>query len=154
MAGADEFIKRTQFLEVEVGSGTITAGCIVDQIYAQNQHENTSFHHDDGRSHYLGGPLMENAFNLVDGMARAVIIPEGSRIREEMKDIAEDLADYVFHNAPRDPDIGDVLANSGSPYVVENEILRTYHRPPVAPRRLGPSESGWKDRPPKRRRIT
>lgn len=136
MPGASEFDERLRYLEEEVGEGSITAGCEVDQAYAQNQHENLSFHHDVGRSHYLGGPLMENAFNIVDGMARAVITEEGSRIRDEMKDIAEDMAHWVETNAPRDPDIGDVLANSGSPYVVDHDV-EIFRRPPIAPRRIG-----------------
>jgi hypothetical protein len=151
--GFRDFDRRMKYLSEQVGTGWIRAGVIVDQIYAKNQHENTSFEHNTGgRVYYLRDPLMENAFNLVDGMARAVITPEGSRIKDEMRDIAEDLSDYVYHNAPRDPDIGDILANSGSPYVEENGE-RVYHRPPVEERRKGPSESGWKERPPKKRRI-
>lgn len=136
MPGASEFDERLRYLEEQVGDGRITAGCLVDQEYAQNQHENLSFNHTVGHAHYLGGPLMENAFNIVDGMARAVITEEGSRIQDEMQDIAEDMAHWVETNAPRDPDIGDVLANSGSPYVVDNGI-EIYRRPPIAPRRLG-----------------
>lgn len=119
MPGADDFIQRTQYLSDQVGTGRITAGCTVDQPHAQNQHETESFDHTVGRSHYLGGPLMENAFNLVDGMARAVITQEGSRIQDEMRDIADDLTDYVRINAPKDPDAGDVLALSGSAFVVD-----------------------------------
>jgi len=142
MPGANEFEARTQYLSDEVGTGKITAGCTVDQPYAQNQHENMGFEHTVGRDHYLGGPLMENSFNALDGIARAVITEEGSRLRDEMTDIAEDMAYWVEVNAPRDPDVGDVLANSGSPYVDDNGI-ETYRRPPIAPRRRGPSESGW-----------
>jgi hypothetical protein len=142
MAGADEFIKRTLFLESQVGDGEITAGCEVDQPYAQNQHENLTFIHVVGRAHYLGGPLMENAFSVVEGLARAVITETGSRLRDEMQDIAGEMAQWVFNNAPRDPDIGDVLANSGSPFVVDRGA-EIYRRPPIAPRRRGQSESGW-----------
>jgi hypothetical protein len=137
-----DFDERMAYLEEQVGHGDITAGCDVDQAYAQNQHENRTFHHNVGRSHYLGDPLMANAFNFVDGMARAVITEEGSRIRDEMQDIAEDMAQFVFRNAPRDPDIGDVLANSGSPFV-EDDGIETYRRPPVAPRRMGDDHSNW-----------
>jgi hypothetical protein len=136
------FDERIRYLEDQVGDGDITAGCEVNQAYAQNQHENTSFRHTVGRARYLGDPLMENAFNLVDGMARAVITEDGSRIREEMIDISEDMSRWVFTNAPRDPDIGDVLANSGSPYV-EDDGIEIYRRPPVAPRRLGDDHSNW-----------
>lgn len=142
-----DFDTRIRYLSEQVGSGRIAAGCTVDQPYAQNQHQNLEFDHTIGRSHYLGGPLMENVFNFMDGMARAVIIESGSRIQEEMRDIAEDLAHFVFTNAPRDPDIGDVLANSGSPFVKDGG-LETYRRPPVAPRRRGNAETGWDDRPP------
>lgn len=136
------FDERMRYLAEQVGDGDITAGCEVNQAYAQNQHENRSFRHTVGRVRYLGDPLMENAFNIVDGMARAVITEDGSRIRDEMVDIAEDMSQWVFANAPRDPDIGDVLANSGSPYVVDDGI-EIYHRPPVAPRRMGDDHSNW-----------
>lgn len=148
MPGSQQFNIRTQYLEDQVGSGRITAGCEVDQPYAQNQHENHSFDHTVGRANYLGGPLVENSYNFLDGIARAVITNEGSRLSDEMQDIAEDMAHLVKMNAPQDPDIGDVLANSGSPYVVDSGI-ETFRRPPIAPRRVGPSKSGWEERPPK-----
>lgn len=146
MPGSSEFNMRTRYLENQVGTGRITAGCEVNQPYAQNQHENESFDHTVGRSHYLGGPLMENVFNLMDGIARAAITEEGSRLSDEMRDIADDMVYWVKSNAPRDPDVGDVLAESGSPYVVDGGI-EVYRRPPNVPRRRGPSESGWKERP-------
>lgn len=142
MPGAGEFDARIRYLDEQVGHGDITAGCDVDQIYAQNQHENESFTHTVGRSHYLGGPLMENAFNVVDGMARAVITEGGSRIVDEMIDISDDMTRWVFSNAPRDPDIGDVLANSGSSFVID-EGVEIYRRPPIAPRRIGNDHSNW-----------
>lgn len=148
MAGADEFIRRTTYLMGQVGTGQIQAGCDVNQPYAQNQHENTTFTHQVGRVRYLGDPLMENSFNFLDGITRAFITPEGSRIPDEMEDIANDMARLVLTNAPRDPDIGDILANSGSPFVKEDGV-ETYRRPPVAPRRTTPSESGWRERPPR-----
>lgn len=148
MPGSSEFNMRTQYLESQVGKGRIVAGVTVNQPYAQNQHENLSFDHAVGTSHYLGGPLLENYFNFVDGMARAAITDEGSRIRDEMKDIAEDMAGFVLKNAPRDPDVGDVLANSGSPWVTD-EGVEIYMRPALAPRKLK-SESGWEQRPPEK----
>lgn len=133
MTSPGSFDERTRYLEEQVGTGNITAGCTVDQPYAQNQHENLSFNHTVGRARYLGDPLMENAFNFVDGMARAVITEEGSRIRDEMQDIADDMVRFVLMNAPRDPDVGDVLANSAAPWVDDNGI-RIYYRPPKAGR--------------------
>lgn len=133
MPSGGDFDERIDFLSREVGYGPLVAGCLVDQPYAQNQHENVSFKHERGVSHYLGDPLFANAFNFVDGLARAAIGPEGSRIKEEMRDIAEDMAGFVEKYAPKDPDIGDALANSGSPYVTDagREI---YRRPPKHPR--------------------
>lgn len=151
MGDSSDFDRRTRYLSDRVGQGSITAGCTVDQAYAQNQHQNMEFEHAVGRAHYLGAPLTENLFNFMDGMARAVITPEGSRIFDEMRDIAEDLAHFVFTNAPRDPDIGDVLANSGSPFVLEQGI-EVWRRPPVAPRRRGNDDTGWNERPSRRRR--
>lgn len=127
------FGPRTRYLEEQVGDGFITAGCVVDQPYAQNQHETESFNHTVGRSHYLGGPLMENAMTLVGRIARAAVTETGSRLKQEMQDIADDMNDYVVQNAPRDPDAGDVLAKSGSPYVDDNGA-RIYYRPPQAGR--------------------
>lgn len=149
MPGSQQFNIRTRYLENQVGHGRITAGCSVDQPYAQNQHENLSFDHTIGRARYLGDPLMENTFNVVDGVARAVITPEGSDIKDEMQGIADDMSHWVEVNAPRDPDIGDVLAMSGSPFVVD-EGIETYRRPPIAPRQTGQSKTGWRERPSKR----
>lgn len=148
MPGASEFNRRILYLEQQVGDGDITAGCDVDQPYAQNQHENMSFDHSVGRDHYLGGPLMENAFNILSGIAQSVITEGGSQLRDEMNNVAERMSFWVETNAPRDPDVGDVLAKSGSPWVRDNGI-EIYRRPPIAPRRRGPSESGWEERPPK-----
>lgn len=148
MAGSDEFDRRLRHLGDEVGTGKLVMGVTVDQPHAQNQHENLSFTHTVGRSHYLGGPLVDNSFNFVDGLARAAITESGSRLKDEAIGIAEDMAGFVEKNAPRDPDIGDVLAMSGSPWVKDGEI-EIYHRPPIAPRKLH-SESGWTERPPER----
>lgn len=133
MAGADEFVRRIQHLANEVGAGDITAGCVVDQVYAQNQHQNRRFRHTNGRAGFLGDPMMANATKLMFGIARSVITDGGSRLRPEMIKVAETFADYVLKNAPRDPDIGDVLANSGSPWVKDGGSY-IYRRPPVQPR--------------------
>jgi hypothetical protein len=123
------FDERIRYLEEQVGDGHITAGCVVDQPYAQNQHETESFKHVRGRSHYLGGPLMENALSLVTRIVNSVITETGSRLREEMIDVADTMNGYVENNAPKDPDVGDVLSKSGSPYVDDNG-MRIYSRPP------------------------
>jgi hypothetical protein len=132
MADGD-FFERIDYLDEQVGHGDITAGCLVDQIYAQNQHQNLRFHHTVGRAHYLGAPLMENATRLMQKIARSVIDESGSHLRREMIQTAEAMAGFVRDNAPRDPDVGDVLANSGSPWVTDGG-QEVYRRPPVQPR--------------------
>jgi hypothetical protein len=129
----DDFFERIDYLDEQVGHGDITAGCTVDQIYAQNQHQNLSFHHTVGRAHYLGAPLMENSTKLMQEIASSVIDESGSHLRRGMISVSEKMVGFVEKNAPRDPDIGDVLANSGAPWVTDGG--RTiYERAPVAPR--------------------
>ena len=124
------FAERIDSLARSVGAGYIVAACKVNQPYAQNQHENMSFRHDDGRSHYLGGPLLEHSFELVESIARGAITPFGSTIDRRMIDVAEEMARYVLVNAPKDT---GVLSLSASPFVEDNGIL-IYDRPPIAPR--------------------
>jgi hypothetical protein len=75
------FDERIDSLMRSVGTGHIVAGCTVNQPYAQNQHQTDHFRHTNGRSHYLGGPLFEHAFELVESVARGVITPFGSNYR-------------------------------------------------------------------------
>lgn len=130
MAGDGSFDRRVDELLRAVGEGHITAGCKVNQPYAQNQHQTDHFRHTNGRSHYLGGPLMEHSFELLGEIARGVITPEGSGIDRKMIEVAETLARYVLENAPKDT---GRLSLSGNPWVKSNGVL-IYDRPPLAPR--------------------
>lgn len=131
MADKRPFAERIDSLIESVGVGNITAGCEVNQPYAQNQHQTDSFRHPHGgRSHYLGGPLMENAFGLIEELARGAITPFGSMIHERMVDIAETMAKYVLINAPKET---GQLSLSAHPWVKSNGVV-TYDRPPLAPR--------------------
>lgn len=125
------FDERIDSLIRSVGVGNITAGVEVNQPYAQNQHQSLHFKHPHGgRSLYLGGPLLENAFGLVEELARGAITPFGSMIQERMVDIAETMAKYVLLNAPKET---GQLSLSASPWVKSNGVV-TYSRPPLAPR--------------------
>lgn len=125
------FEQRIDELMRSVGTGSIVAGCKVNQPYAQNQHQTDSFRHPHGgRSHYLGGPLLENAFALVEQIARSSITPFGSLINRRMIDIAEWMAQAVLENAPKET---GRLSLSGNPWVKDNGVL-IYERPPLAPR--------------------
>lgn len=129
--GSSEFDRRTNRLEREVGWGKIKASCLVNQPYAQNQHQTDHFKHPHGgRSHYLGGPLLEHSFELLEGLARSVIRPHGTDLHGEMVDIAETMSRYVFENAPRET---GRLAMSGHPKVTDNGRV-LYDRPPLSPR--------------------
>lgn len=135
MAGAEEFVERTHFLESEVGDGGITAGCLVDQPYAQDQHETFYQHPRGGRMNYLGGPLMENATDLVQHVANNVITEYGSDLHDAMKDVAREMAyEYVLNEAPLGPPIDEyILRLSGSPYLIEDGV-ETWRVPAVSDR--------------------
>lgn len=132
MPGADEFIERTLYLQSQVGHGDITAGCTVDQPYAQDQHETMHYKHPrGGRARYLGGPLLENNFENMEYIARHVITPTGSDLEDAMIEIAETMAyDYVGEEAPV---LTTALRRSGSPWVRNNGV-ETFYRPPAAAR--------------------
>jgi hypothetical protein len=128
---ADTFNRKIDELIREVGTGRITARCEVNQPYAQNQHQSVWFNHPHGgRSMYLGGPLLENALDLVASIARSVLTPSGPMIRLRMIEIAETLARYVLENAPKET---GQLSLSGHPSVTDNGVV-IYDRPSIAPR--------------------
>jgi len=125
------FAERIDSLISSVGTGHIVAGCTVDQPYAQNQHQTDHFRHPHGgRSHYLGGPLLEHTFELLESIARGAITPFGSMIDRRMIDVAEEMSRYVLVNAPKET---GQLSMSGHPWVRSNGIT-IYDRPPLAPR--------------------
>lgn len=128
---ASTFFARIDRLSDSVGTGKITAGCLVNQPYAQNQHQSIWFEHPHGgRALYLGGPLLENALLLVGQIARGTITPFGSLITQRMIDIAEWMARAVAENAPVET---GVLRTSGSPWVKDKGAV-VYARPPISPR--------------------
>lgn len=129
---ADTFNRKIDELARRVGPGYITAKCVVDQPYAQNQHQSVWFKHTNGRAFYLGAPLLENSLDLVASIARSVLTPSGPMIRLRMIEIAEALARYVLENAPKET---GQLSLSGHPSVTDNGVI-IYDRPPITPREL------------------
>ena len=127
---ADTFNRKIDDLIRDVGPGKLVAGCTVNQPYAQNQHQSLWFRHTNGRALFLGGPLLENAFSLVEELSRKVLTPHGSMLRLGMVDIAEEMSRYVMENAPKDT---GQLSLSGNPWVTDNGVV-IYDRPPLAPR--------------------
>jgi hypothetical protein len=138
------FDERMRYLSEQVGEGNLTMGCVVNQEYAQDQHETRRYRHKSGQANYLGGPLMDHAFELMEKLARNAITSEGSDLVDAAKSIAEDMAGYVQRYAPKDT---TRLSESGNPYVDSNGE-RVWERPPRAARRVGQDDSGWDERPP------
>jgi selenocysteine lyase/cysteine desulfurase len=138
------FDARIRHLSEAVGEGQLVMGCLVNQEYAQDQHETGRYRHKSGRDHYLGGPLLAHSLELLEKLARNTITSEGSNLTDAAKDVAEDLSGYVRANAPKDT---SRLSESGSPYVDSNGV-RVWERPPKAPRRIGDAPDGWDKRPP------
>lgn len=126
------FDERMAYLSDAVGYGILTAECVVDQPYAQIQHENEQYNHRVGRSHYLGGPLLENAVELVADLAWAAIKSHGSDLENEMVNVAERMSGYVFVNAPKDTTL---LSTSAHPSVTDAGVV-IYDRPPISPREV------------------
>jgi hypothetical protein len=91
MAARGSFEERSRQLARAVGDGMLQAEITVDQLYAADQHENTSYRHAPGRtSHYLSKPLLGRADEWMTRLARAAITETGSALRREMREIVED----------------------------------------------------------------
>jgi hypothetical protein len=114
MAGADEFIARTNQLIERVGQGKIQAGVKVDQVYAEFQHERTDLRHPNGgKPNYLRDPLFANTGRWLQRTAAQML---NRRMVSLFVDIADDLSGGVAEQAP--VFFGDLRA-SGEPRVKE-----------------------------------
>lgn len=134
MPGADEFDARLTELGDAVGSGRIRAQLDVNQAYAQNHHQTTTWvHRHGGGPFYLSVPLMESHMLLLQNIADKVITNTGSDIERGMIETAEAMSAMVETFAPGDGGT-DELRHSGHPTVDRNGVT-IYDRPPVAPRR-------------------
>ena len=129
----DDFFERTQYLMDQVGDGDLTAGCLVDQPYAQDQHETLHYNHPrGGRARYLGGPLFENALPLMEKIAANAITRDGSDLNNTFIGISETMSEWVVTEAPR---LLQILRFSGEPWVKDggNEIYRRRSAMPREP---------------------
>lgn len=126
MAGT--FKDRMEELKLKVGEGHITARCVVDQAYAQIQHQNTEYLHPHGGGpFYLSRPLMEGYPEMMQEIASVIFDdPEPPFIVA-----AEKMSTYVEENAP--VRIAE-LRTSGHP-IAERNGIPFYDRPPISPRR-------------------
>lgn len=111
-------------LEQKVGQTTLVGKVVVNQPYAQHQHENLRFRHrSGGRAKYLAKPLMQSRNRYLQGLAGAVL--EG-RLEAEMAQVVEDLSAAVYANAPLE--FGDLKASAHP--TVHAGSTKKYDRPP------------------------
>lgn len=124
----DDFDGRMAELAKHVGDGTLTGQVVVDQVYAQYQHERLDLKHDPGRQgKYLEGPLHAQHTAYVQHLAEHVT--HGS-LADAMADNMDGLVGQVDRLAPID--LVD-LARSGHATVTDDGAL-THDRPPKVPR--------------------
>lgn len=136
------FSERIHLLLDQVGDHDIEARLVVDQVYAQNQHQSFWFKHPQGgKAFYLRDPLFGRLNKNMRRIADKLITEEGSEIRDAMIEVAEDLDAGVVEQAPRE--FGD-LENSGHP-IVTDDGATIYDRPPRV-HRLSREELRAKDR--------
>lgn len=132
-SGDQNAVDGLQKLIDEVGHGDLQSKLIVDQAYAQAQHEELTWKHPHGgRAKYLEAPLMENSDELLQIMADHLIGLTGSDIKDGMIKVAEKMSTFVEDNAPKDIGVHE-LARSGHPMVYDDGVV-IYDRAPKVPR--------------------
>lgn len=118
------FEARTAELADMVGTGDLTGKVIVDQLYAQFQHEGLDLRHPQGgQAKFLEAPLFANAVDYVRTLSKDVL---NGRLVEAMTDNMEHLSRQVYELAPID--FGDLKA-SGAPQVIDGGTV-AYNRAP------------------------
>jgi hypothetical protein len=123
---AGTFGDRIDELKAMVGTGDLTGTCVVDQLYAQVQHEELTFNHPrGGQALYLQAPLLENYPHYLQTYADRLLEDGGEQaIVDAMEDLAEDGG-----VATRAPVLYSNLRASGHP-MVDSDGVTVYDRPP------------------------
>lgn len=117
-----------ELIESVGGGGKLEGRVVVDQPYAQDQHETLAYHHQGGgKARYLGDPLFMSLGHYMQRLANNVL--HGS-LPGAMADNMEDLSKAVFEEAPFE--FGDLKA-SGHPIVKSGGEIY-YDRPPAVHR--------------------
>lgn len=134
-----EFVKRTSQLARDVGTGDLEIKVVVNQIYAQNQHENLSFRHGGGGPKFLTRALFGSYNSIMRGFARDAFRPRGlvSAAITGSEKIASGVVKYAPH------EFND-LRQSAAPSVKDRGRF-VYNRPPVV-KRLTQQQLKAKDR--------
>jgi hypothetical protein len=133
------FAARTRELQDRIGHGKLEMKVTVDQVYAAAQETGTwvtgpnagkviHHHPHGGKTHFLGGSLMEQHPRYLETLARQTLEVDG--LHRAAHENVESLAREVFDNAPRE---FEDLRNSAHPTVTDNGVI-VYDRPPVRER--------------------
>lgn len=139
-----EFLARTERLDRAVGRGKLVMGITVDQRYAKYQHERTDLiHWAGGNDHYLTGPLYERMADMMTGLARAAITPQGSDLIARAR---REVEGWAAASAAQTPRWFVDLARSHAPWITDDGRT-VYRRPPQVPR-LTDDELRTKNRAP------
>lgn len=135
-----EFVKRIGKLERDVGRTKLQIKVVVDQIYAQNQHETLYFRHSSGGGpKFLTRALLGESRSIMRGFARDVYRPRG--LVSAAIAGSERISKGVYKHAPHE--FND-LRNSAAPSVKDGGRI-VYQRPPVI-KRLTKTQLRAKDR--------
>lgn len=135
-----EFRKRTNKLIRDVGTTTLEIKVVVNQAYAQNQHETLYFAHPSGGGpKFLTRALVQSHRSIMRGMARDALRPRGLVSAAIVG--AEKISKGVYQNAPHE--FND-LRNSAHPTVREGS-RKVYDRAPIV-KRLTKTQLRAKDR--------
>jgi len=123
------FYARMDELERIVGDRELSGRVVVDQPYAQIQHQKSTYHHDDGVSKYLITPLQVNRNRYLMMVAHGILDDGGRRAMfQAMTDLAKNaMKRYV-------PTEHFWLQRSGSPSVW-SDGRRVFYTPPEQRRR-------------------
>lgn len=117
-------------VRAQVGRGDLRGRLIVDQPYAQLQHEDVGLHHPrGGQAKYLEAPLLAEGGKYVQHLANHILNGDPEKA---MRDNMEDLSGQVSRHAPVDT---GKLRQSGHP-IVESDGQTVYDRPPVQAREV------------------
>lgn len=124
MAGT--FGDRIDELKAMVGTGDLVGRVVVDQRYAQVQHEHLDWNHPrGGQALYLQAPLLENYPHYLQAYADRLLEDGGEpAMVDAMEDLAEDGG-----VATRAPVLYANLRASGHP-IVDSDGRNIYDRPP------------------------
>ena len=119
-------------VDEQVGRGTLRGHILVDQLYAEDQHNNPTYKHDDGGMQYLTRPLVSNAQTYMSWVAGALL---HAGPVAGMRRAVDHLNDSMQRTAPHEH---GYLARSGRVTVYDNG--RIAYRKGPAQRRLSKAE--------------